>query len=222
MVDATFEKIQKVMDLNKTLKDALEQATQSLLNVSAATQEQIALVVEFTKETQQDVTLQGGIVIPNALKLVESLREDIQTLKAEQTQDYKEKFLEFLQEKETQVQEEMQKEKQRVEAQKQAMQNNFNTLLSALNAQKDAQANDYKEIKKEYAQIKAEVEEKLRLINTDAFLREFAELKVELEASKQKVNRLLANHSLATLEHNISLTLMLQKLLNLTQGERNG
>lgn len=210
------------MDLNKTLKDALEQATQSLLNVSAATQEQIALVVEFTKETQQDVTLQGGIVIPNALKLVESLREDIQTLKAEQTQDYKEKFLEFLQEKETQVQEEMQKEKQRVEAQKQAMQNNFNTLLSALNAQKDAQANDYKEIKKEYAEIKAEVEEKLRLINTDAFLREFAELKVELEASKQKVNRLLANHSLATLEHNISLTLMLQKLLNLTQGERNG
>lgn len=210
------------MDLNKTLKDALEQATQSLLNVSAATQEQIALVVEFTKETQQDVTLQGGIVIPNALKLVESLREDIQTLKAEQTQDYKEKFLEFLQEKEAQVQEEIQKEKQRVEAQKQAMQNNFNTLLSALNAQKDAQANDYKEIKKEYAQIKAEVEEKLRLINTDAFLREFAELKVELEASKQKVNRLLANHSLATLEHNISLTLMLQKLLNLTQGERNG
>ena len=132
MVDATFEKIQKVMDLNKTLKDALEQATQSLLNVSAATQEQIALVVEFTKETQQDVTLQGGIVIPNALKLVESLREDIEILKAEQTQDYKEKFLEFLQEKEAQVQEEIQKEKQRVEAQKQAMQNNFNTLLSAL------------------------------------------------------------------------------------------
>ena len=79
-IQSVLDKTNEVMDLNKLLRDALENATQSLLNVSVATEEQIALVVEFTKEQEQDITLQGGVVIPNALKLVNALKQKAQEL----------------------------------------------------------------------------------------------------------------------------------------------
>lgn len=206
-IDAVFEKVNQVLDLNKLLRDALENATQSLLNVSVATQEQISLVVEFTKETPQDVTLSGGVVIPNAMKLMQGLRAEfeqmLETFPKENEalkQELQLKFLAFLEQKEEEAQE------QRVQVRAE-----FDTLMQQLQRQKETQ-------EKEYEGIKQEVQEKLELINTDAFLNEFAELKVSIEAGSQKVIKTMNDYKLFVTNQNALNAAAMQEILELAKA----
>lgn len=213
-IESVLEKANAIMDLNKLLRESLENATKSLLNVSVATEEQIALVVEFTKEQEQNVTLQGGVVIPNALKLVNELKQKAQELadlikadydatKEKTAQELTQEFKAFIALKTTEAQEF-----------KNNSANEFNALLQTLEAQKQAQAQDY-------TAIKQEVQEKLALINTDAFLNEFAELKVNMEANIQKVNRILSNHALLVAAQNANNAVILQKIFTLIKRKDN-
>ena len=208
-IDSVLEKVNAVIDLNKLLRESLENATQALLNVSVATEEQIALVVEWTKEEAQDVTLQGGVVIPNALKLVAELRAQVQAMLDRLPPEYealkeglKQNFEAFLAGKEAQAQ-----------ALKDEALARFDALMQTLEAQKQAQAQDYEAIKQE-------VQEKLELINTDAFLNEFAELRVTMEINTQKINRILSNHALGILSANASNAVVQQKIFKLLKERR--
>lgn len=213
-IESVLEKANAIMDLNKLLRESLENATKSLLNVSVATEEQIALVVEFTKEQEQDITLQGGVIIPNALKLVNGLKQKAQELagliekdynatKQKTAQELMQEFKAFIALKDTEVQ-----------SFKNNSTNEFNALLQRLEAQKQAQAQDY-------TAIKQEVQEKLALINTDAFLNEFAELKINMEANIQKVNRILSNHALLVAAQNANNAVILQKIFTLIKRKDN-
>ena len=215
-IQSVLDKTNEVMDLNKLLRDALENATQSLLNVSVATEEQIALVVEFTKEQEQDITLQGGVVIPNALKLVNELRQKTQELadlikadydaeKEKTAEELKREFKAFIDLKTTEVQEF-----------KNDSANALNERLQALEAQMQTQA-------QEFNAIKQEVQDKLDLINTDAFLNEFAELRVNMEVNIQKINTIMSNHALLVAEQNANSAVALQKIFTLIkQKDNNG
>lgn len=213
-IQSVLDKTNEVMDLNKLLRDALENATQSLLNVSVATEEQIALVVEFTKEQEQDITLQGGVVIPNALKLVNALKQKAQELadlikadydatKEKTAQELKQEFKAFIDLKTTEVQEF-----------KNNSANEFNALLQTLEAQKQTQAQDY-------TAIKQEVQDKLDLINTDAFLNEFAELRVNMEVNIQKINTIMSNHALLIATQSANNAVVMQKLFTLIKRKEH-
>ena len=215
-IQSVLDKTNEVMDLNKLLRDALENATQSLLNVSVATEEQIALVVEFTKEQEQDITLQGGVVIPNALKLVNALKQKAQELadliksdydatKEKTAQELKQEFKDFIALKTTEAQEF-----------KNNSENAINAQLQALEAQMQTQA-------QEFNAIKQEVQDKLDLINTDAFLNEFAELRVNMEVNIQKINTIMSNHALLIATQSANNAVVMQKLFTLIKRkEHNG
>ena len=213
-IQSVLDKTNEVMDLNKLLRDALENATQSLLNVSVATEEQIALVVEFTKEQEQDITLQGGVVIPNALKLVNALKQKAQELadlikadydaeKKKTAEELRQEFENFIALKNAEVQEF-----------KNDSANALNERLQALEAQMQTQA-------QEFDAIKQEVQDKLDLINTDAFLNEFAELRVNMEVNIQKINTIMSNHSLLVAEQNANSAVALQKIFTLIKRKDN-
>lgn len=213
-IQSVLDKTNEVMDLNKLLRDALENATQSLLNVSVATEEQIALVVEFTKEQEQDITLQGGVVIPNALKLVNALKQKAQELadlikadyeaeKEKTAEELKQEFKDFIALKNAEVQEF-----------KNDSANALNERLQALEAQMQTQA-------QEFDATKQEVQEKLDLINTDAFLNEFAELRVTMEVNTQKVNRILSDQALLITNQNASNALAIQKIYALIKEKEH-
>lgn len=213
-IQSVLDKTNEVMDLNKLLRDALENATQSLLNVSVATEEQIALVVEFTKEQEQDITLQGGVVIPNALKLVNALKQKAQELadlikadydaeKKKTAEELKQEFKDFIALKTTEAQEF-----------KNNSANEFNALLQTLEAQKQTQAQDY-------TAIKQEVQDKLDLINTDAFLNEFAELRVNMEVNIQKINTIMSNHALLIATQSANNAVVMQKLFTLIKRKEH-
>lgn len=215
-IQSVLDKTNEVMDLNKLLRDALENATQSLLNVSVATEEQIALVVEFTKEQEQDITLQGGVVIPNALKLVNALKQKAQELadlikadydaeKKKTAEELKQEFKDFIALKNAEVQEF-----------KNDSANALNERLQALEAQMQTQA-------QEFDATKQEVQEKLDLINTDAFLNEFAELRVNMEVNIQKINTIMSNHALLIAKQSANNAVAMQKLFTLIKRkEHNG
>ena len=213
-IQSVLDKTNEVMDLNKLLRDALENATQSLLNVSVATEEQIALVVEFTKEQEQDITLQGGVVIPNALKLVNALKQKAQELadlikadydaeKKKTAEELKQEFKDFIALKTTEAQEF-----------KNNSANDFNALLQTLEAQKKAHEQDY-------TAIKQEVQDKLYLINTDAFLNEFAELRVNMEVNIQKINTIMSNHALLIATQSANNAVVMQKLFTLIKRKEH-
>lgn len=213
-IQSVLDKTNEVMDLNKLLRDALENATQSLLNVSVATEEQIALVVEFTKEQEQDITLQGGVVIPNALKLVNALKQKAQELadlikadydaeKKKTAEELKQEFKAFIALKTTEAQEF-----------KNNSANEFNALLQTLEAQKQAHEQDY-------TAIKQEVQDKLDLINTDAFLNEFAELRVNMEVNIQKINTIMSNHALLIATQSANNAVVMQKLFTLIKRKEH-
>lgn len=215
-IQSVLDKTNEVMDLNKLLRDALEVATQSLLNVSVATEEQIALVVEFTKEQEQDITLQGGVIIPNALKLVNALKQKAQELadlikadydaeKEKTAEELRQEFENFIALKNAEVQEF-----------KNDSANALNERLQALEAQMQTQA-------QEFDAIKQEVQDKLDLINTDAFLNEFAELRVSMEINVQKINTIMSNHALLIAKQSANNAVAMQKLFTLIKRkEHNG
>ena len=92
--------------------------------------------------------------------------------------------------------------------------NALNERLQALEAQMQTQA-------QEFDATKQEVQDKLDLINTDAFLNESAELRVNMEVNIQKINTIMSNHALLIATQSANNAVVMQKLFTLIKRKEH-
>ena len=157
-----FIKMDEALAVNETLKTSLSLAVDALLKVCGETEKQLEIIRDWTSSEAGDVTLDNGVIIPNATKILEELRTKTQEVLdtiPPTLQGYKEEF-------KVKIDELIATKTQEIESLKNDLQNKVNENI----AKHDEAITEDREA---YETLKADLEARIQEIEAQAFLNEF-------------------------------------------------
>ena len=172
-----FIKMDEALAVNETLKTSLSLAVDALLKVCGETEKQLEIIRDWTSSEAGDVTLDNGVIIPNATKILEELRTKTQEVLdtiPPTLQGYKEEF-------KVKIDELIATKTQEIESLKNDLQNKVNENI----AKHDEAITEDREA---YETLKADLEARIQEIEAQAFLNEF-------KVFKESVNQTIASLS---------------------------
>ena len=172
-----FIKMDEALAVNETLKTSLSLAVDALLKVCGETEKQLEIIRDWTSSEAGDVTLDNGVIIPNATKILEELRTKTQEVLdtiPPTLQGYKEEF-------KVKIDELIATKTQEIESLKNDLQNKVNENI----AKHDEAITEDREA---YETLKADLESRIQEIEAQAFLNEF-------KVFKESVNQTIASLS---------------------------